>query len=114
MVDTRRGKSKASDFVNGRERPSQRAVLHVTFEVTKAFTGARSRNPPEIVDVECGACLNTGIVQRGERYLVYTYGVGSKGGYPLAISNKILPKPISEATAEVNYLGSTQKVMLGL
>lgn len=95
-----RGISKASQYVNGVEQYSNTTVLHITFKAERSFTGFNSRKAGTLVEVECADCVNDNLLQ-GQSYLVYAYGVGSKGGYPLATG---LPALLSQVPDEIKYL----------
>jgi hypothetical protein len=84
IARTYRGISKASQYVNGVEKYSNTTVLHITFKAERSFTWSNSRKGEALVEVECADCVDDNNLLQGESYLVYAYGVGAKGGYPLA------------------------------
>jgi TonB family protein len=75
-------------------------VLHVAFKVEREFLPSMEQNRLTPVEVECAVCM-LGALRIGERYLVYAFGIGDKGGYPLAMT---MPARASTMTDEIDYL----------
>ena len=101
LIKARPGRSRSYQYDNGAKRFSKTPVLLATFSVERAFTGFTRAAGPVVVEVECAACLSRDRPDPGERFLVYAYGAGPKGGSPLATDALT---PVSEAAAAVEYL----------
>ena len=101
VVKSYRGVSKGYNYVNGDKRYFNTPVLHIIFQIERAFTGFRADKLPKTVEVECEACLYNKSVDESGTYLVYAHGIGSKGSYPLATREM---RPISQAADEIKSL----------